>query len=245
MNEASYYNLLIRTIRYSDYDKKDEILSLLKKAYVTFDKTSNFTRKSWQWYENIEIRIAPELKNTLEKHIVQLRTWCNEIYEETDDYDIGNVIIKVGDQRLLNPIEQDVYFEDLQKQIIEHIHTAEFFIWVAVAWFTDRVLFNELIKKKNQGLNIQVIIIDDDINRNGGLEFEDNFETYRITPEGYFKNIVHHKFCVIDFKTTIHGSYNWTKKAQYNKETLSVDVNTDIAEKFAKEFLKIKKAELE
>lgn len=58
------------------------------------DKTSNFTRKSWQWYENIEIRIAPELKSELKNYIVKLREWCNEIYEETEDYDIGNVVIK-------------------------------------------------------------------------------------------------------------------------------------------------------
>ena len=24
---------------------------------------------------------------------------------------------------------------------------------------------------------------------------------------------MHHKFCVIDLQTTIHGSYNWSKKS--------------------------------
>ena len=75
-----------------------------------------------------------------------------------------------------------------------------------------------LSKRRKQGLNIQIIIIDDKINNNGELEFEDNFETYRIESEGYFENIVHHKFCVVDFETSIHGSYNWTKKAQIIKK---------------------------
>ncbi len=244
MTESAYYDLLIRTIRYSDYAKKDELLKLLRNSYITFDKTSRFTSKSWQWYENVEIRIPPEYKSDLEKHIKQLTNLCYEIYEETDEYDIGNVFIKIGSPRNSEIINQDVYFEDLQKQIIEQINAAKFIIWVAVAWFTDGVLFNELVKRKKQGLNIQIIIIDDKINNNGGLSFEDFFETYRIEPEGYFENILHHKFCIIDFETSIHGSYNWTKKAQYNKETLNIDINRDIAEKFAEEFLRIKRSKL-
>jgi len=244
MNESNYYDLLIRTIKYSDFDEKDKILALLKRAYITFDKTSSFTRKSWQWYENIEIRIPPELKTELEKYIVKLREWCNEIYEETEDYDIGNIVIKIGTSKETTIIEQEVYFEDLQRQILEQLQTAEYTIWIAVAWFTDPVLFRELMKKRMEGLNIQIIIIDDEINEKANLDFEKLFETYRIKPDGYFNNILHHKFCIIDFKSIIHGSYNWTKKAQYNKETLNIDINSELAGKFAKEFMKIKKAEL-
>lgn len=73
------------------------------------------------------------------------------------------------------------------------------------------------------------------------MPFEEYFNTYRIEPEGYFENIMHHKFCVIDLQTTIHGSYNWTNKAQYNRETLEVSGGRDIAEKFADEFIRLKK----
>ena len=31
--------------------------------------------------------------------------------------------------------------------------------------------------------------------------------------EAKFENIMHHKFCVIDLKKVIHGSYNWSIKA--------------------------------
>jgi phosphatidylserine/phosphatidylglycerophosphate/cardiolipin synthase-like enzyme len=103
-------------------------------------------------------------------------------------------------------------------------------------------LFDLLKKKKGEGVNVQVIMDDDDINRQSGLDFEEHFETYRIPSFGkYFTNIVHHKFCVIDLKTVVHGSYNWSKKAQYNKETLSVEHSRDIAERFADEFIRLKK----
>ncbi len=243
MSEKEYYDLLLRTIRHGDYKDREELLRLLRSAYISFDQTSQFTRKSWQWYENVEIRVPPEYKGELEVHYKYLDKVCNEIYAETDDYDIGNVYIKIGAKKAFDSTTQDVYFEDLQKQILEQIRLAQFTIWIAVAWFTDRILFRELIKRKNEGLNIQLIIVDDDINKNSGLEFEKYFETHRVAPMGYFGNIVHHKFCVIDFETVIHGSYNWTKKAQYNKETLSIDVNRETAQRFAKEFMKLKQGE--
>ncbi|WOO38100.1 hypothetical protein R2R35_06250 [Anaerocolumna sp. AGMB13020] len=81
-----------------------------------------------------------------------------EIYEETEDYDIGNVVIKIGISKGTN-IEQEVYFEDLQRQILEQLQLAEYTIWIAVAWFTDAVLFRELLKRRREGLNIQIIII--------------------------------------------------------------------------------------
>jgi len=52
---------------------------------------------------------------------------------------------------------------------------------------------------------------------------------------------MHHKFCIIDLKTVIHGSYNWTNKARWHNETISIDVSRELAEKFASEFLKMKR----
>ena len=56
-----------------------------------------------------------------------------------------------------------------------------------------------------------------------------------------FSKLMHHKFCVIDLKKVIHGSYNWTNKAQYNNETISLIENKTMAEEFAMEFLKVKR----
>lgn len=54
---------------------------------------------------------------------------------------------------------------------------------------------------------------------------------------------MHDKFCIIDLQTVIHGTFNWTRAAQYNKETISIDKNRETAEKFADEFMKLKKKE--
>ena len=131
-------------------------------------------------------------------------------------------------------------FENIKERIISEIKKAKYFIWVAVAWFTDRDIANELYRKKQQGLNVQIIVNDDEINSALCSKFDNYFENHKIPSGKKYKNIMHHKFCVIDMKTVIHGSYNWTVKAQYNKETITVSEGRDIAEKFAEEFIGVK-----
>ena len=159
-----------------------------------------------------------------------------------DGYRYENIdgVWKIIGAEVPDVIEVEVHFEEIQGQIIEQLRGASFTIWVAVAWFTDDLIFNELVRKAKDGINVQLIVFDDEINRNNGFEYENYFETYRIKPIGTFKNIMHHKFCVIDLKTVLHGSYNWTRKARWNKETVSIDVGRELAEKFSAEFIKIK-----
>jgi len=153
---------------------------------------------------------------------------------------IDDLYAVVGDVVYEDEVEVEVHFEEIQSQIIEQIGEAKFIIWIAVAWFTDKKLFNEVLKKKKEGLNVQVIIIDDQINANADFDLELYFETYKVPKKGYFENIMHNKFCVIDLKTVIHGSYNWTNKAKYNKETISIETSRELAEMFAKQFIQLK-----
>jgi hypothetical protein len=136
-------------------------------------------------------------------------------------------------------IEVEIHFEEIQSQIIEKIRSAKFSIWIAVAWFTDKVLMRELYNKKQAGINVRLVVLDDEINKKYGFKYEDYFETKRANPHGAFENIMHHKFCIIDLKTVLHGSYNWTNKARWNKETISIDVSRELSEKFATEFIEI------
>ncbi|MBN1929422.1 MAG: DUF1669 domain-containing protein [Chlorobiaceae bacterium] len=135
----------------------------------------------------------------------------------------------------------DANFENIKSKIISEIRNAKYLVWVAVAWFTDRDLANELYVKKKQGLNVQIITIDDEINKHLISKISQYFETYQVSPESEYQNIMHHKFCVIDMKKVIHGSYNWTVKAQYNNETITVSEGRAMAEIFADEFLNIKR----
>jgi len=137
-------------------------------------------------------------------------------------------------------LKLEAKFDNIQQRIIEEIDKAEFLIWIAVAWFTDIKIARRLFLKKKKGLDIKIIIIDDEINNKVKNQFHKYFEIYKFPPINKYKNIMHNKFCVIDLKKVIHGSYNWSVKAQYNKETISIIENRTQAEKFAREFIKIK-----
>ncbi|EEM06207.1 phospholipase D-like domain-containing protein [Bacillus pseudomycoides] len=152
------------------------------------------------------------------------------------------IIVATGGDALLEEAPTvDVSFEDIQTSILEYIHKAEYHIWLSVAWFTDQVLFDALKQKAENGLNVQLILNDDHINKSSGLDFEKYFETYRKSPFGaYSNNIFHNKFCVIDLKYVMSGSYNWSKKAQYNKEDCNFTTSREVAEKYAKRFIQLK-----
>lgn len=148
---------------------------------------------------------------------------------------------KIIGAELPENIEIEVHFEDIQSQIVEQIRSAKYMIWVAVAWFTDKILMQELVNRLRYGLSVRVVVLDDAINSKYGFEYEKYFETKRVAKTGQFENIMHHKFCIIDLKTVIHGSYNWTIKANWNRETISIENSRTLAEKYAGEFINLLK----
>jgi len=131
-------------------------------------------------------------------------------------------------------------FENIQKVLKQEIDDAKFTIWIAVAWFTDNMLLNRLYLKSKEGLNIQIILNDDEINSKLKDKLNKFFDVHWVPKNQSFNKLMHNKFCVIDLKIAMHGSYNWTNKAQFNNETISVINNRICAEDFAEQFLKLK-----
>jgi len=130
-------------------------------------------------------------------------------------------------------------FEDIQSEILKNLQNAKYTIWVAVAWLTDPKLMRVLYESHSRGVNVRLILQDDKINRNTGFDKHMHFETNWKLQQNYFDGIMHNKFCIIDFKTVIHGSYNWTKKANFNKEGITIIHNRKISEEFSDEFIKL------
>lgn len=129
-------------------------------------------------------------------------------------------------------------FEKIVDMIKAEIQKANYIIWIAIAWLTNRDLLLELWKKKNEGVDIQIIVNDDFINNNAFKEkLEKYFQTYKVNPN---KCLMHNKFCIIDLEKVITGSYNWTNKAEYNKENIIILQSREKACEYAKEFQKLK-----
>jgi hypothetical protein len=241
LTETEYRKLLIDSVRAGEYLEKDALLDLLKISSLRFEKTNAFTRHLWDHcQEYIHVCIVPDKMLELKKHFEYLKKLIYDIYPPNDDYELWDVEIKPGSMPDIEDVSQEIVFENIRNQIIEEIRAAKYIIWVSVAWFTDPVLYQELLKKKRQGLVIEIALDECEKNRNAEFKLEDDYPVHWITVQSYYQNIMHEKFCVIDLYTSIHGTFNWTKAANYNKEHISIDKNHATAEAFADEFMKLK-----
>lgn len=52
-------------------------------------------------------------------------------------------------------------------------------------------------------------------------------------------NRVYDKFCIIGIDYVMHGSYNWTSKANDSEEILATTLDHELIAKFVKEFMEL------
>ncbi|MDO4892999.1 MAG: phospholipase D-like domain-containing protein, partial [Eubacteriales bacterium] len=169
---------------------------------------------------------------------------ASDIYIETDEYDFYELMIKVKAVENIDSFlsNHDVVFDEIKETIIQGIRNAKYIIWAAVAWITDKDIVNELLNKKSEGVNIRIITSDESSNSYLIDTLSNNFDTVKIPCWGYNqRNRIHHKFCIIDFDYVMHGSYNWSKAAQNNEETLSTALDREYVIKFLDEFVSLYK----
>ena len=133
----------------------------------------------------------------------------------------------------------EAYFSNIEQQIIKKLSVAEHQVFVAVAWFTNEVLFEELLKCLKRGLSVSVIIMDDYINRNElALDFTKFIEAGGMLFFSKGKKM-HNKFCIID-SLLITGSYNWTYYAEkLNCENIIFIDDVPVVQKYTSEYNKL------
>lgn len=137
----------------------------------------------------------------------------------------------------------EAIFENIANRIVEEIQKANKSIYIAVAWFTNKIIFEQLLLKAKNGCSIHIIISNDNININSAINYElieeANGKVYKIGNGD--TELMHNKFCVIDYNTVITGSYNWSYKAENNFENIVITFNNSVlAEQFINEFIQIK-----
>lgn len=69
-------------------------------------------------------------------------------------------------------MQTEAIFENIANRIIEEIQTANKSIYIAVAWFTNKSIYEQLLLKAKQGCSVQLIISNDKINENSFIDFE-------------------------------------------------------------------------
>jgi len=132
-------------------------------------------------------------------------------------------------------------FENIAERIEEEINKSQKDIYLAVAWFTNKNLFNSLVKKSQEGVKVILVISDNEINRNSSINYNDIQKgESKLFWIGGDKSFMHNKFCVIDDYVVITGSYNWSYKAETNFENVVITSGDgELATQFKKEINRI------
>ena len=137
------------------------------------------------------------------------------------------------------------YFENIQSEIIEVLQSAQYKIRIAVAWFTDSQLFDILLSKAKKGVKIELLLANNFINHESSINYEQlnqfGGNVAFIGNDSEKAPLMHNKFCIIDDEILVFGSYNWTRKAQSNHESITIiEGNRELIIDFNQEFEKIR-----
>lgn len=92
------------------------------------------------------------------------------------------------------------------------------------------------------GVSVEIVLNDDEINRGGdtSLDFTDFLQAGGVLRWNDSKQLMHEKFCIIDDRIVITGSYNWTNKAELNSEVENFFYDEEETTKFYNElFIKL------
>ena len=134
---------------------------------------------------------------------------------------------------------EQAYFSNIQKRIVSLLDTATDEVIIAMAWFTSNELFDSLLKCLDRNVTVELILLDNATNFMGlAPDFNRLIEaggSLRIATLN--QGFMHHKFCVIDNRIAITGSYNWTYSAENrNIENILVTDCQETVELFKTEF---------
>ena len=132
--------------------------------------------------------------------------------------------------------EHQSYFENIQQELADEMRQARHTIFAAVAWLTDKSLLTILQEKARKGVSVQLVISAHDFNDHDRYQTLSDLggEIYVVGSKDITGNdFMHNKFCVIDYKTVITGSYNWTNNATTNEENIVIINDSKVARQYS------------
>jgi hypothetical protein len=130
---------------------------------------------------------------------------------------------------------------EIKQRIILEINNAQQNIYLAMAYFTDRDIAMAIIEAKNRNVTVDIILSSNAQNETVKLMLKGAGINVHAFDTGDARGIMHHKFCLIDSKISINGSYNYSLNAS-NNNVENIQVSSDIASysQFLSEFERLK-----
>lgn len=182
-------------------------------------------------------------KNDEESIIQALRKEIENLRKENKGLKEKIIVLP---QKNNEKIHLEFFDKNIETVIVENIREAKDEICIATAWFTSYALRDELSNLKRRGVVIKVVI------SNAGDNFKyDNVNKLRnacnamkiaVIPKNdneKYSGMMHNKYCIIDNRKVIDGSYNWSYNAKNNEEHIIVIESRNVAKIFKNNLDKI------
>ena len=130
---------------------------------------------------------------------------------------------------------------EIKQRIISEINNASQSIKLAMAYFTDRDIAMAIVEAKNRKIDIDIILSSNGQNETVKLMLKGAGVSIHAFETGDTRGIMHHKFCLIDNKITINGSYNYSLNASNNNvENIQISDDLSTYNQFLSEFERLR-----
>jgi hypothetical protein len=130
---------------------------------------------------------------------------------------------------------------EIKQRILSEIGNAKQNIFLAMAWFTDRDIAAAIIGAKTRGVFVDVILSSNSQNETVKSMFRAAEVSLHAFETGDSRGIMHHKFCLIDNRISINGSYNYSYNASNNNvENIQVSDDPSTYKQLFSEFERLK-----
>jgi len=130
---------------------------------------------------------------------------------------------------------------EIKQRIIAEIQKANQNIYIAMAWFTDRDIANAVISAKKRNLAVDIILSSNVQNEPVKQMLKNENISIHAFETGDERGMMHHKFCLIDNKLSINGSYNYSYNASNNNvENIQVSDDPHTYRQLLAEFERLK-----
>ena len=116
---------------------------------------------------------------------------------------------------------------EIKQRIINEICSARQSIFIAMAWFTDRDIANAIVDAKNRNVIVDIIVSSNAQNETVKIIFREANIKVHAFETGDERGMMHHKFCLIDNRISINGSYNYSYNAS-NNNVENIQVSDDV-----------------
>ena len=130
---------------------------------------------------------------------------------------------------------------EIKQRIISEINNSKQCVYLAMAWFTDRDIANAIIGAKSRNVLVDIILSSNAQNETVKQMFIEVNISVHSFDTGDERGLMHHKFCLIDNKISINGSFNYSYNASNNNvENIQVSDDFTTYKQLLTEFERLK-----